>query len=454
MAEPRRAHAARKEPLYPNSIGYCIKKYGYTRTELAEEIGIDRKTLYFYCAGQLATPKYTLEKIARTLRCSVVELGAVPEGQSKQESVEQSALQSTAQGMLRAIQNLEQEGIDMNSSRRFFLQMLGAIGVTLVAVPKEALHSAFDDRQNQITDISATTIENLASMIQHCRSLQRAGFATQDSLRSLVDLIQNALENTMNNKYRRELWRIQTQSQLLARHSITRKRELGRARTWNELSIASAQYSGDAFLLGATLGHLGHLYVTWQHDSVLARQLISQAQEYTKGHPISGWFAMVLATIAATEDNKNECEAAIAQATEVVHGLPHTSEWADMYYTDFNVVGVDAFAGNCLIKVGEPEKGLERLAAIDMGILSDNRHASAFYDIACAHAMLGEFEVTQAHAFRAIDKALVTDRLYIIPRLITLARRMQKKDPQEPHAAAIVDYAHAALHEYSKGELE
>ena len=181
---------------------------------------------------------------------------------------------------------------------------------------------------------------------------------------------------------------------------------------------------------------------------------MKQAQEYTKGHPISGWFAMVIAAIAATEENKNECEAAIAQATEVVHGLPHTSEWADMYYTDFNVVGVDAFAGNCLIKVGEPEKGLERLAAIDMGILSDNRHASAFYDIACAHAMLGEFEVTQAHAFRAIDKALVTDRLYIIPRLITLARRMQKKDPQEPHAAAIVDYAHAALHEYSKGELE
>jgi len=79
MAGSPRARAARKEPLYPNSIGYCIKKYGYTRSELAEEIGIDRKTLYLYCTGQLATPKYTLEKIARTLGCPLEELRSLPQ---------------------------------------------------------------------------------------------------------------------------------------------------------------------------------------------------------------------------------------------------------------------------------------------------------------------------------------------------------------------------------------
>lgn len=464
MAGTKNTRPERNEALYPNSIGYCIKKYGYTRSEVANEIGIARKSLYLYCSGRLAPPRYTLTKIARTLGCSVEELMAThgeetititsEQGQSRQESVNQSALQSTIQGMLKVIQNLEQEGFDMNRSRRFFLQMPGATGITLVTAPKEVLHFAIGDGQNQITDLSAATIENLASMLQHYRSLQRAGLATEESLRSLVSLIQNALETTMNERYRRELWRIQAQSQLLARHSITRKRELGRARTWNESSIASAQYSGDAFLLGAAFGHLGHLYVTWQHDSVLARQFISQAQEYTKGHPVSGWFAMVIAAIAAAEENKNECEAAIAQATEIVHRLPQTAEWADLYYTDFNIVGVDAFAGNCLIKAGESEKGLERLTAIDMGTLSDNRHASAFYDIACAYAMLGELEAAQTYAFLSIDKALVTDRLYIIPRLVSLAHTIHKTDPHESHAAAIVDYAHVALHEHSKGESE
>lgn len=458
MEGNKSARSAPKTALYPNSIGYCIKKYGYTRSETAEEIGIDRKTLYFYCIGQLATPKYTLEKIARTLGCSVKELMATPAvtepEQSKQVSVDQSVLQPTTQEVLRAIQNLEQEGIDMNRSRRFFLQMLGAAGVAFVVSPKEVLHSTIGDGQDQIKDISVATIENLTLMIQHCRSLQRAGFATEESLRSLVGLIQNALENTMNDKYRQELWRIQAQCQLLARHSITKKRELGRARTWNESSIASAQFSGDAFLLGAILGHLGHLYITWQHDAVLARQLVNQAREYTKDHPVNGWFSMILATIAATEGNKNECETAIAQATEVVHSLPQTVEWADLYYTDFNVVGVDAFAGNCLIKVGEPAKGLERLTTINMGTLSDNRQASAFCDISCAHAMLGELEATRTYAFQSIDKALATNRLYIIPRIIALAHRIQKKYPQEPHAAAIADYAHATLYEHPKGELE
>ncbi len=41
-------------------------------------------------------------------------------------------------------------------------------------------------------------------------------------------------------------------------------------------------------------------------------------------------------------------------------------------------------------------------------------------DIASVYAAMGELEATQAYAFRSIDKALATDRLYIVPRLITL----------------------------------
>jgi transcriptional regulator with XRE-family HTH domain len=81
----RSAQRRTKMAFYPNNIGYCIKKYGYTRTEVANEVGIDRKTLYLYCSGQLAPPKYTLEKIARTLGCSAKELMDAPaEGNEKQ----------------------------------------------------------------------------------------------------------------------------------------------------------------------------------------------------------------------------------------------------------------------------------------------------------------------------------------------------------------------------------
>lgn len=59
---------------YPNRIGYCIKKYGYTYTEVAEEISVSRRTLSYYISGERAAPRYCLEKIARLLGCEVEEL--------------------------------------------------------------------------------------------------------------------------------------------------------------------------------------------------------------------------------------------------------------------------------------------------------------------------------------------------------------------------------------------
>jgi transcriptional regulator with XRE-family HTH domain len=379
------------------------------------------------------------------------ELCLVPQrrqsGVVQQPSGSLDVSEAMVRGMLVAMRNLEQEGIDMNRSRRFFLQMLGVVGTALIIAPKELLLPSTALTNSPITEVSVSTIENFAAITQQYRSLQLAGFATEDVLRSHIGLIQNALENTVNDKYRCDLWRILAQSQILARHSITKKQELGRARTWNEAAIASAQYSGDALLLGAAIGHLGHLCLTWQHDPLSARKFLDQAQDYTHGHPVNGWFAMVVAAIAAEEENRSECEASVARATEIVRGMPTTPEYADLFYTDFNISGTDAFAGNCLLKVGEPTRALERLTSMNLEALAENRHASAFYDISCAHAATGELEAMEVYAFRSIDKALTTHRFYILPRFVTLAQKIQAKDHHESHAAAVAAYAHVALHQ-------
>lgn len=226
---------------------------------------------------------------------------------------------------------------------RFFLQVLGTAGVALVTAPQELLNlptPTSTSERGHTMEVSASTIEHVASITQQYLSLQCAGLAIGNGLRSHLALIQQALENTEKDAYRRDLGRIQAQCQLLATHSITNKRELGRARTWNESAIASAHYSGDALLLAAALGHLGHLYLTWLHDPVAARQFISKAQEHSRGHAVSGWFAMVTAAIAAMEGNRDECEASIANATEIAQGIPTTREDADLCYIDFNTVGL------------------------------------------------------------------------------------------------------------------
>ena len=114
-------------------------------------------------------------------------------------------------------------------------------------------------------------------------------------------------------------------------------------------------------------------------------------------------------------------------------------------YTDFNITGTDAFAGNCLVRVGEPTKALERLTFMNLEALIENRHVSAFYDISCTHAAIGELEVMETHAFRAIDEALATNRLYILPRFATLAQQLQAKYPHESRAATITEYAHLTM---------
>lgn len=420
--------AEKGDPLNPESRKRLCKFYGKT----SEELGL----------------------VAQRRRARGARGDASYQRKPEQVSNDFGTLQNTIRCMLVAICNLEQRGIDMEHSRHCLLRMLETAGLALVVPPQELLcSSVLENRRGQITEVSASIIENLAQITQQYRSFYLIGLIIEDGLRSHIDLIENALENTIHEEYRCELWRMQAQCQLLARQAAVRKREFGRARTCNESAIAAAQFSGDTFLLGAALGHLGHLYLILQQNPVAARQLLNQAQEYTREHPVNGWFAMLGAAIAAEELNRDECKASIARAMQIVQEMPHTAEYTDLYYTDFNVAGTNAFAGDCLLKVGEPMKALEQLTSIDLDTLAENRHASVFYDLACAHAVLYELEAMQGYAFRSIDKALTTNRLYIIPRFVNLAQKIQEKDRHESHACAIVEYANVALQNSKAGCL-
>jgi hypothetical protein len=169
-----------------------------------------------------------------------------------------------------------------------------------------------------------------------------------------------------------------------------------------------------------------------ENDIMTAYQLIERSQELAKGHTaLSGWLTMVTAAIAARTGNKQQCKMTIASASESATVL--TLKETDAFFTDFSMVGIDALAGNCLLSIGEPKEAYKRLTNMNLPALAENRHASALYDL------------SRAYVFQSIDKALATNRLYIIPRLITLAHTIQEKDRHESHAAIIAEYAHAAL---------
>lgn len=415
---------------------------GWSQARVAaalQELGgvADEKLVGKWERGVVHPSPFYREKLCLIYGQTADQLGLLPDSTDTPDGADNMiSLRPVADETLNAITDLAEEGVDMQRSRRSFLRLAGEVGVTL-SLP---VGVSFSARQPAVR-ASNHIIDSLATITQSYRTLQRAGAPTEASLRDHVALIQHTLETTIHEGYRRELWRILAQAHVLARHSITKKSELGRARTWNEAAIAAAQYSGDSFLLGATIGHLGHLYLIWLDDPMGALQLLGQAREYTKGHPVSGWLAMVSASAAAKQGQKKQSEEFINHALETASRVTE----ADLYYTDFNLDGTNAFAGNCLMKVGESAKALERLFAINLNELAKNRLASALHDIACAYSVMGELEATQAYAFQSIDRAIETDRTYIVQRFIKLAYQIQQQNPHEPHATSILEYAHQAL---------
>jgi transcriptional regulator with XRE-family HTH domain len=337
--------------------------------------------------------------------------------------------------------------VTSKSSRRSLLQALGtgAAGASFIATPFVRLPS-LSLPSGRTGEVSDQVIQDLVTKTQFYRSLQRNGVNVEREVRSHITLIQDALECATNDRKRRELWTVLAQSQILVRLSFTKEREMARARTWNESAIASAQYADDALLVAAAIGHLAHLHLIWQHDTTAAGQLLDQARDFGRDHPaLAGWFSIVGAAIAAREGNIRQSEDFIAQATEIAQAVAHVPGYADVFFTDFGVAGATAFAGNSLLRGGAPAKALRQFTSVNLEDLAGNRQASLLYDISASYVALGELEPAQAYALRSIDKALATDRLYIIPRFIALAGSIQKKDRHEPHASAITEYAHNAL---------
>ena len=70
---------------YHNNVRKYIKQHGYTIQEVADEIGISRRTLTNYVTGISPIPRAYLEKIASTIGCDVEELMARPAQSNEQK---------------------------------------------------------------------------------------------------------------------------------------------------------------------------------------------------------------------------------------------------------------------------------------------------------------------------------------------------------------------------------
>lgn len=328
----------------------------------------------------------------------------------------------------------------MASPHQNFQYPLGVLGTERCISPQFPETLPFAENHPQA--VSPASIDNLAAITLQFRAMQRRGdaFITQ-GLTSHLQTIHAALEQTVQDPIRHGLWRVLAQAQIVASLNPIQKSERGRVKTLLEAAVASAQQSGDTLLLGMSLGHLAHFSLCEEQSLLKAEQLLHQAQRSIPvAHPLNGWFALIKASIAAKEGHTQQCEAYLTDAMTNVSRLSQVSDAADLYFTDFSRTSVYMFAVNCWLVLGNAPKAAEYLAEINLEDVADNRRASAYCDASKVYTMMGEFELAQQCALRALDKASSTQQLSVISRCLTVAQTMHQKAPDTPYASVITEY--------------
>jgi tetratricopeptide (TPR) repeat protein len=229
------------------------------------------------------------------------------------------------------------------------------------------------------------------------------------------------------------------------------QRLLAQGKTSNELAIAYAQLSGDTALKGGTIGHLAHFYLRQEPDLAQATHYLNEALPFAQGNnALTGWLSLLQASIDAKAGQARQCEKDLAYAMDRARALPQSPEYSDIYYTDFSLVSAQAFCVNCWLTIGNPTKAQACFTELNLADLSENRQASTLYDVSRLYAALGDFNLVQTYALRAIDKAVKTHQLYVIARCRKLATTILEREGYEPHATAILEYAQMIQEHYKR----
>lgn len=365
MRQPKNPEAT---SLYPNNIGRCIKQQGYTQEEVADAIGIARRTLSNYISGKRATPRYCLERIAHTIGCEIEALILQPEHHSS------PSLQDAPEVRQETASDQNTEGDDMD--RRRTLQFLGAAGTFLVGAPAlthlEEIEKVIRQRvarlQTWLVDsLEDATLQRWQLYYTSRNSLTEVGLYQQiGRLEQLADgggedesriysvLIQNyqlagslARDNfhyTQAKKYFHDAQRLANEIQspnltatAVARLAVVLMRQAG----------GDVTDSGYSKLVADAL----ELY----HS---AAEIAARAEAHVRAYVLAG-----LAEAQARGGQQDACYRTLDEAEQLLNRSVVVSPEEDIAHVRLTLQSLEDTRGECYVLLGEPLKGLNYLQA-------------------------------------------------------------------------------------------
>lgn len=364
MQNPKDLEAAK---LYPNSIGWWIKKQGYTQEEVADAIGIARRTLSNYIAGRRVTPRHYLEKIASTIGCDIELLG-VQSVHGTNPSTD--GVSETGQDR-KPIPSKENDDMD----RRQTLLVLGTAGVSLIAgvsalASLEEVEKRFARRTARLQSWLLESVEEGTRSRWQLYYTSRNSLTEEGLLRQIVRLEQLADEGGQEEAH---IYSILIQNYQLAgslardNFSYTRAKQyfIGAQRLAQDIqspdlaATAIARYAL-ALMRQAGIAEIDEGYHKRLAEALTLYQSAEEAASHTQGH-VKAYILSGLAEALARNGHRDACYRALDEAEHLLQRGPIVSPEEDIAQVRLTLQSLEDSRGECYVLLGEPLKGLDYL---------------------------------------------------------------------------------------------
>ncbi len=412
---------------YPNYIRHYIKQQGYTIQEVANKVGIPRRTLTDYICGIRPVPRDNLKKLARMLACSIKDLIAEPVQSYTSSLVEKPGskaeiFSSTVKQNTHSL--LEPRIQEMNRSRRQTLQQLFSVTGAAITAPQELLTAEPWERLSRALAKPCPVDEIVLNHLELITESYWQLFyivASHDLISGVVGHLQTTtslLQHSQPVSVYKRLCSIASKTALLiGRISFDQSNHVA-ANNYNKVSFEVALETGNDALRAVVLGRMATI-PTNNGQSQIALPLLQEARRLSAQSATlttRAWLAAKEAEMWANVQEEVACLKALEEA-ELINNQLTPEE--DPYWTNFDRPLMLGFKGVCCLHVHKLEVAQRALhEALATIAPSFARQKSIFLtDLAATFVQQGEPQEASKYLDQALAITAQTKSINSIQRI-------------------------------------